>query len=167
MKYCIGFSTQPNNIFSKLIRWFTRSKASHSFIFLNAKIILEATDFKVKATAYSKFKKKNKIIAVYEIIQDPIILQKALDTACEELGVDYDVFNIIGIAIVIIVDMLTHIRIKNPLDSKNKLQCSEYVLQFIKDGQIPIELNDEEFIDSQILIDFCNNNIKYFKPMEI
>ena len=62
MSYFIGFSTQPNNILSKIIRWFTRAKASHAFIFLNEYIILEATEWEVKPTSWKKFKKKNALI---------------------------------------------------------------------------------------------------------
>ena len=70
-KITIGFS-KKNKLLSKIIRWITRSKASHAWISyyntsLNVPEIIEASWFGYKQSNRKKWEKKSKIIKEFEI----------------------------------------------------------------------------------------------------
>lgn len=167
MQGYIGFSCEPEGFSSKFIRWFTRSSASHSFIFYDDKIILEAASITVQAESIAQFKKDDIILYAFKINQDPAILQKALENAVNLLGIPYDYCNLIGMGIVKLVDVLTHIKIKNPLDKREFYQCSEYLLKYLLDSQIPIKIEDKKYVYPQLLIDFCKSRPDLFIPIEV
>lgn len=166
MRYHIGFSTKPDNILSKGIRWITRSQASHTFIFLTNKVILEATFFGIKAYSWEKFKEKNKIIGIFQIKRDEWLLEEGLYKAINRLGEPYDITNLLGQVLVKIVDILFHKKIKNFLGNKKFLQCSEYSYYYLKDCHIPIEIEDIEAINPEYLLDFCLKNPRFFKKVK-
>jgi len=167
MSYFIGFSTQPENILSKIIRWFTRAKASHAIIFLNKHIILEATEWEVKPTSWKKFKKNNSLIYKFRIKKSKREIEKALNVAMEYLNVPYDVMNIVGQIIVRTIDILFHIKIRNKWGNEASLQCSEYMYKYLKALDIPIEIDDVESISPQFIIEFCLNNPNLFEKVPV
>lgn len=127
------FST-TGKLLSRLIRWFTRSRVSHSVVCLSVAgvaLVLEATMGGVKATTRKKWERSNKIVREFKVI--PRI---SIAHACGHLGERYDYVGLLGYLPVLVARWLGR-KIKNPLAAPGALVCAEFVLHLDHGGLIP------------------------------
>jgi hypothetical protein len=155
MKVWVGFST-TNLWISRLIRFFTRSKASHAWLSyesneLNSIIVLEA-HYTFRALPYAFFKRQNTIVKEVEITKGDTSTMVA---ACAKfLGTDYDYTGIVGGLIVSLGNWLKK-KWKNPWGNPKVQTCSEAVVRALVAGGYPeADKFDPESVSPQDLIEF-------------
>jgi hypothetical protein len=147
----VGFSTS-NALVSRLIRYFTKAKVSHTFLvirspMLEEDLVIEAGWGGFQATTLRRFKKKNEIVALLK----PIVpLDKGLRDSLAWLGESYDFGGLFGMAFVLLGRWLRR-KYANPLHDSRALFCSEantLVLQASgypgADGLAPTETSPED-----------------------
>jgi hypothetical protein len=135
----IGFSTQTNNIGSRVIRWFTKSRVSHAFLVYKDQewgedFVMEATDGGVKISALAKFSKHNDIIAIIEPKQSLEVGVK--EAAINWLGNHFDYEGILGMMIVYIGHWF-RLTWRNPFVSTTSAFCSEFVARVLQWSNYP------------------------------
>ena len=154
MRVWVGFST-TNLWISRLIRWFTKSKASHAWIAfesqeLGTKIVLEA-HYTFRAVPYSFFARQNKVVAEVEMVGDT----SSMVAKCAEfLGTDYDYTGIVGGIIVSLGRWFKH-KWRNPWGNPKAQTYSESVVRALKAAKYPSsEVLDPESTTPQELMAF-------------
>jgi len=130
-KIKIGFSTR-NSIFSALIRFFSRSSISHTYIRIplcnsNNQLIFQASGLKVNAEGSSSFASHSKIVKEITIeISDEKCMQIE-SFMCESLGKPYSIMQIIGMLWVLFCRNFGK-RVRNPFaDGDHSYVCVELV----------------------------------------
>jgi len=157
MKVWIGFST-TNLWISRLIRWFTKSKASHAWIAFESKelgtrIVLEA-HYTFRAVPYAWFKRRNRIVAEIEIPNAEAMVVKC----AEFLGTDYDYTGLLG-GIIVSLGQLFGRRWRNPWGNPRLPTCSESVVRAMQyDKFLSGEKLDPESTSPQQLMEFLAGN---------
>jgi hypothetical protein len=138
----IAFST-TNGLFSRLIRWFTKSEVSHSIITfkdetLDKVFVMEANGRGFMLVPWSKWRTQNTLIARYRITAPSDVQLESLRELAESLGAEYDYMSLFAFVI-----RRFHRRMQNPLDDSSKLICSEAVARFLHGV-----MGGDSFIDS-------------------
>ena len=157
MKIWIGFST-TNNVISRVIRWFTRSTTSHAWLAFTSQdmgmdIVLEA-HFTFRAVPYAWFKKRNRIVAEYEIP----VGQAAIVKCASFLGENYDYTGIVGGIIVSVGRWFKH-KWHNPWGNPKAQTCSEAVVRALQAAAYPgAEKLNAEDTSPQTLMEFLAGN---------
>jgi len=157
MKIWIGFST-TNNLISRVIRWFTRSTTSHAWIAFASQdmgmdVVLEA-HFTFRAVPYVWFKKRNRIVAEYEIP----VGQAAVAKCASFLGENYDYTGIVGGIIVSVGRWFKH-KWHNPWGNPKAQTCSEAVVRALQAAAYPgAEKLNAEDTSPQTLMEFLAGN---------
>lgn len=159
----VVFSTSKH-LFSKVIRFLTRSKVSHASISVHlhgVPVIIESTVGGVKIYPRAKFEKENTLVYEYEVLPD---MYAELKRAIEDVGEGYDYVGILGYIPVIVAKWFKK-KVKNPLASANKMVCAEFVVSIDKDNKMfPKEITDAaEEVSPQDLVDVCNKRPDIFK----
>src|SRR3989304_2356496 len=96
----IGFSTTQYPL-SKLIRFFTGSKVTHTWVkyydsYLDQWMVFQASIFGIEIQLYNRFKRRVQIIKEFPLVD----LEISVKSAILELGVPYDVGALFGMAFV-------------------------------------------------------------------
>lgn len=158
----IGFSTSKRNIFSAVIRWFTKSRVSHAWVlihepFFDMEMVLEATEFGFRMVPYETFRAKTNVIEVLTL-GPSCPLDSAVKRAGRRLGEDYDFLGLFGGAIVQIGRWLKY-KWRNPLASSRAMFCSEAVVYVLQDAGYPgADTLDPEATTPQDLLDFLRSS---------
>ena len=129
----VCFST-TDSIISRVVRWFTRSEVSHCYITYMDQTLRRVMIMEVHWKGFilvpwdAKTLKGRKLVARYSInvpVEDQL---EALHRLTFYLGVGYDYFNLIPMA-------LRRIRaqFQNPFNSEGRIICSESVVHFLND----------------------------------
>jgi len=124
--------TTTNNVVSRLIRFFTRSKVSHSVItyrdsVLGRVMVMEANWNGFRNVPWSLWKKKNVIVARYSLMGKPArSVTRSLGEQADYLGTGYDYTALISLVLRRFVK-----RFRNPFGSSSKFFCSESVATFL------------------------------------
>jgi hypothetical protein len=126
----ICFST-ANGFFSKVIRWFTRSRASHSLITfyditLDRVFVMEANGRGFMLVPWSKWRKSNTMVARYSLSIGEAAQIESLRALSGSLGAEYDYVSLLGF-----IFRRFKKRMANPLNNPTKLICSEAVANFL------------------------------------
>lgn len=126
----VCFSTSRSPI-SRLIRWFTRSPASHALITfrdwtLGKVFVLEATGRGFRMIPWSKWRQGNQLVARFGLLAPPETQHAALRAVADRLGDEYDSLSLVGFAL-----RRWRKRYANPLASSKRLICSEVVAEFL------------------------------------
>lgn len=161
----IGFST-TNSWTSKLIRWFTNSKISHSFVAINlfgARIIIGAESYGLDWRTKARFEQKNSIKAVYKPIALPVQDSFAWFVR-EYAGAAYD-WGAAG---------ATGIRAKlgalwkyikgwfTSLPSKDRLMCEEVPTRLLQHaGYTTVKDIDPELTSAEVLMQLCDRSSEF------
>ena len=117
----LGFSTRTHfNLFSSLIRLFTKSKVSHVYVRLpipayNTNMIFQASGLKVNYEFYDLFLEKETIIEEYEIPVSDEQYAKSELFRITEAGKDYSMREIIGLVYVLFMRQILKKQVANPL----------------------------------------------------
>ena len=155
----VGFSTCKTNVLSRIIRWFTKSQASHAWLlvegsFLGMDMVMEATEGGFRITPYETFKKGHDIVAV---LDTAFPLDSGVRTAAAWLGERYDYLGLFGSAFVMLGRWMKR-KWKNPLDEPHAMFCSEAVAFIIKESGYPgSESMDPSSTTPQDLMDFLSS----------
>jgi hypothetical protein len=160
----IGFSTDPKSWVSKIIRWFTKSKYSHTFIVVRGDpvlgdLVVESDSGGVQIKTFNGFNfTKNPLLKEVAISDDVTVpLRHTLDL----LGSSYDYTGLVGMSW---VELMWHVfkkKVHNPLHSKNALFCVAFVIVFMQQmdwknsGALVPQDND-----AQMLADFIDSNLE-------
>lgn len=135
MHGAIGFSARRYNLLSRLIRWLTNSKYSHTFIVIDdvEKIscqtrILQASGWKVQVNTLDEYLKPGIDICIYLLDKSEEDKEKAIQYCNIFLKEPYGFFQLIGFLPVFFLRKLG-IQIKNPISYG--VPCSELVWRFM------------------------------------
>jgi len=120
-----------NGLFSRLIRWFTRSKVSHSLLtfrdaYLDEVFVMEANGRGFMLVPWKKWRTKNTLVARYELSVESDKQLGSIQRLAEYLGSQYDYVSLFGFVLRRFMK-----RMGNPLDNATKLVCSEAVAKFL------------------------------------
>jgi len=142
MRFIVGFS-KKTHFFARAIMWFTKSQFSHCYIVkecdaCESKNVLEANSHGVGMGPYPVFlKEKAIVIEEYVIDHDVEQLNQAWDVIClNRLHRPYSYMQILGDAIVIMLQAITGWSLPNPFSQRKKDVCSELVLGYIRRSKI-------------------------------
>lgn len=127
---CVCLSTSTG-WFSKLIRWVTRSKVSHSFLTfrdetLDKVFVMEANGRGFMLVPWDEWKQHNQLVLRYSLRTNASAQMSSLRKLAEMLGAEYDYISLLGYALRRFVK-----RMRNPLAKASKLICSEAVARFL------------------------------------
>ena len=134
-KIIVGFSYRPG-IFSNLINFTVKSKASHTYIRLpipehNEDMVFQASGFMVNYMNFKIFKEKAKVIEEYEIEVSDEVAKEGELLRITEVGKPYSMKEIFGLLVVLAARNLGF-KIKNPLRTgSHSYICVELVMTCI------------------------------------
>ena len=153
----IAFSTQPKNLLSRLVRWFTKSKASHAFIIFEAlgrAWILESGIKGIVVLPLDKFRDQMvTVVRIPEMTDDH--LSKVMD---DNLGLDYDFTGLFGMGLTII-GLWFKTKCRNPLNNPRSMFCSEFVVLALQECSFPgADQLDAANTSPQDLLDFLTEH---------
>jgi len=154
----VGFSTS-RRLVSRLIRWATRSKISHTWLvvsdsFLGIDMVLQATMGGFQLVTYAAFEKEHKIIAVLDL-KYPV--DSGVKQSAQWLGFRYDYTGLFGSAFVVFGRWFRR-KWRNPLNDAQALFCSEAVVRVLQASGYPgSEALDPSAVTPQDLFDFLNS----------
>ena len=153
----VGFSTQTDNVLSKVIRWITGSRVSHAWFliedsFFRVPMVMEATETGFRLIPYDNFKAEgNDIIVVLETVYS---LDAGVQEATRWLGERYDFAGLFG-AIFVLLGRWLRRKWRNPLASAKAMFCSEAVVRVLQSAQYPgASVFDPASTTPQDLLDF-------------
>lgn len=134
---CVSTS---NSIFSRVIRWFTRSQVSHAFLTfydetLGRVFVMEANGRGFMLVPWSNWKKHNTVVARFSLKTPEVQQLHALQRLSNLLGATYDYVSVLGFVL-----RRFRRRMRNPLNDAAKLICSEVVARFLFDTGDPLLL---------------------------
>jgi hypothetical protein len=136
----IGFSTS-NSWVSRIVRWFTKSIASHSFImfdWLGQQWVLASEWDGVKIVPLPTFlAQKNIIVKVFDM---PEITMDELKLALDDTGVNYDYSGLFG-AMFPIFGTWLRMKWHNPWNDPKAMFCSEFITIWLKQLGYPATSN--------------------------
>jgi len=153
----IGFSTARKwNPLSPLIRAFTRSQVSHTFLIyydeaFEQDMVMEAHSTGFRLVTYRKFRYGNRIVEVWQPETD---IDRGLREAVDWLGLPFDAAGLVGMAKVILERVYLHVKHpRNWVRGSKKLFCSESVVRALKAaGYAPArELNPDTTSPQDVL----------------
>jgi hypothetical protein len=155
----IGFSTVTSNLVSRIIRWFSRSKASHAWLLVSdetfgLELVMEASEMGFRLVPFESFKKKNTIVALF----DPVVpLESGVKEAATWLGESYDFLGLFGALFVILGRWLKR-KWKNPFHSSKSMFCSEAVVRVLQSVAYPgTEGMNPDSVTPQDLLDLLSS----------
>lgn len=156
----IGFSTSKKTL-SGAIRWFTHSKASHSYILFTAEeeqLIVEANVHGVVCEHYEKFKTHNTIVAEFELSLTTEEEHKLVAYALKQLAQPYDFLAIFGFAWVLLNKMVGR-KTKQPFRNRSAYMCSELVICALQSINFPLShFMDREVTSPEDIIEFLDSH---------
>ena len=149
----ICFST-TEHLTSRLIRWVTGSRVSHALITyrdatLGKIMVLEATAKGFWPQPWARWKEQNTLVARFALTLPEDVQLRALRQLAELIGEGYDYGGAAGW-----VARLFR-RVENPLDSKQRLFCSEAVALFLSYTQILPQKADPALQSPEDLLKIC------------
>lgn len=157
----IGFST-TDKIMSKIIKWATRSKASHAYIIIEVAgepVVIHSNQHGINCDHYNKFVRGKKIISEYSLLINIDKEQLATSYAIRMLDEPYDFLSVIGFGWVLLCRALGY-KVKNPFPNKSAYQCSEFALNVLrKAGLGGLDNLSRERVAPEDLINVLDNNI--------
>lgn len=132
----VCFSTS-DHLFSRVIRWFTKSKVSHALITfrdetLDKTFAMEANGRGFMIVPWAKWRTGNVMVARYSLDVPEEAQMESLRGLAEFLGSQYDYISILGFALRRFLG-----RMRNPFDTSSKLVCSEAVARFLHLTGVP------------------------------
>lgn len=163
----IGFCTNRRSFISKVIRWFTRSRWSHTYVIRQTDpdiLVLEAGKYQVQIvpiTKYESSKYQNVFFVPEGFKSEDIAL--GLMAAGDKIEANYGWLQLVGNIPVIIMKRLFGMKISNP--SKGGIVCSELVLQYLRglDPTGPWRSLDRNTVSPEDLCEVLSSHAKFKK----
>jgi hypothetical protein len=158
----IGFSS-GSSIISSIIKWFTRGKASHSYVVfydetLGRNIVIESTWYGYRLSQYKKWIKENKVINEFKCKEN---LSDNLKFMASKLGQDYDYWSALGLAAKRWFGKLY----RNPFRDPKKLHCSEAIVLFLQYSDFAMYLDPESSTPEDLRL-YCLSDERFEKILE-
>ena len=132
----VAFSTDKNSWISKIIRWFTNSRVSHTFLVYYDQdfvrdMVMEATEGGFRVVPFSKY--ESQVVSIFVPKQS---IEVGLVKAVDWLGEHYDYEGLIGM---IWVEFGRWLKRKwhNPLHASDSMFCSEAVVRILQWSAYP------------------------------
>ena len=154
MKVKVGFSTS-NSLVSRIIRWATGSKVSHTWLLLEdmvdgVSMVMQATGQGFQLITYERFLKGSTVVDVIDPKQP---IDVGVKDALQWLGEPYDTVGLVGMAWVELGRLFKR-NWRNWLHSSSAMWCSEsciYVMQAAKypgaDKLVPSQVSPEDLLE--------------------
>lgn len=134
MKGAIGFSRQKRSWLSKIIRWFTRSKWSHTFIIYQVEpeiLVAEAGTFEVQLVPITKYESAKYVTTFFFPNMVHVArIESGVNRAMKDIEKTYGWLQIIGFIPVVVLKRLLGLKIKNLM--RGGIICSELVLECLR-----------------------------------
>lgn len=150
----VGFSTHPG-LLSRLIRFVTRSRASHAWIVFDdrhfrVRFVLESTGKGFHLIPFERWGRSNAVVRTFDL---PYPLEDGLAAVAGYLGESYDVGGLVGMVVVLAGRWLRR-RWRNPLASSRTVFCSEAVTRILVGAGVPgaEELDPEATSPEDLLV---------------
>lgn len=153
----IGFSTDPKNFVSRVIRWFTKSTVSHCFVVYydtewKRDMVLESEGGLGGSVRIVKFDPDSPYIV--KLITPKHSIEEGMDRVVDYLGDVYDYGGLLGMAWVILGRWLKK-KWANPWHASKAMFCSELVAQVLIDSKYPGAMQlDPPTTDPELLLKF-------------
>lgn len=143
----IGFSTRKTNILSRLIRYFTKARFSHTWVrywhpIFKCDVVIDADIRGIVEVHYEDYIKT--IDDVVELIPPPgLDLTPSMTVMADVIGDDFDVPSMVGRLWVYLFRWLGK-KVKNPLRNPKKDCCVENVLRLLVPADaVPKDIDPE------------------------
>ena len=131
----IGFSTS-HTLFSSLIRWFSSSKVSHTYIRMPlysscSELVFQASGLKVNIEGYKHFESHSTVVKEIELQISDEKYEELEVFMCDSLGKPYSIKQILGMVLVLVCRSVG-CKIKNPFrDGDHSYVCVELVANIL------------------------------------
>lgn len=167
MRGTIGFCTKRASFVSKVIRWFTRSRWSHTYVIRQVEpdiLVLEASTFQVQLVPVTKYESRKYANVFFrpEGFKDADV-SCGLMKAEEKIETHYGWLQLVGNIPVIIAKRLFGLKIRNL--SRGGVVCSELVLQYLRglDPSGPWGSLDKNTVSPEDLYEVLSSHMKFKK----
>lgn len=152
--------TTSSSIGSRLIRWLTKSPASHTLIggleVCGVPVVVQANVGGIQITPRDRFLAKHPLVVEYEVLPD---VSQELNFAIRKLGDGYNYLGLFGY-IPVLIGKWWKLKVSNPFRSSTAQVCSEFVCDIFNDGPVPEFLGMEpSSATPRDLIDRCEGNL--------
>jgi hypothetical protein len=152
----IGFSTS-RAWYSRLIRKFTKSKVSHTFLLTNVHgnlLVFQEGPLGYSVRAYEGFHKENQVVS---LVCPKVSILKGFQKSLAELGQPYAYLALLGFGLVLLLRhfgwRLTH----NPFSSKRATFCSQRNTEILQDSGYPgAEALNPALTSPEMLLEFLS-----------
>jgi hypothetical protein len=160
----IGFSTNKTSWISRIIRWFTKSTVSHTFIIYydvewEQDMVMESEGGFGGSVRIVRFNPEcNSIV---KIVEPKYSIEVGMRKMVDKLGEVYDYSGLFGMAWVMLGRWLRK-KWHNPMHNSKALFCSELVAEVLKDSSYPGSsiLDPATTTPEDLLIFFENDETK-------
>ncbi len=130
----VGF-TADGSLLSRLVRWWTRSRWSHVFVYVGevngTPVILEANNGKVDIVRLDKYTTGDHVVEVYQPNEGrPALIQRGVYETMRQIEKPYGFAQALGLIPVIAARRLLGLKIKNL--SRRGIICSELALRYLR-----------------------------------
>jgi hypothetical protein len=153
----IGFSTSKTSWISRIIRWFTSSTVSHTFIVYydeewKRDMVMESEGGMGGSVRIVRFNPAS--TSIVKIVTPKYDIEVGMNKMVDNLGEVYDYTGLFGMAWVELGKWLKR-KWRNPWHSSKNLFCSELVAQVLRDSGYPgSEQLDPGSTDPEMLLKF-------------
>ena len=154
--------TSSSALISRTIRFFTRSRTSHTAIGLElfgTPFFLHATVGGIQMTPRARWLKTNRVVAEFKIVPD---LSAGLQDALHHIGDAYDYVGLLGFLLVLTAKKLGRTR-RNLFASPSAMVCSELALHLDLTGSKIPEWRglDPERTSPEDLLRICEQSAQF------
>lgn len=154
----VGFS-KSKNILSRLIRWVTNSRVSHTFLRLEVKgqdMVLHSNQWGVNFDQWEDFSGHSIVVDQFNLTMENE--GSAWDYAISKLDRPYDFLAIAGFAWVLLNKRFGR-KTSNPFPNRSAYFCSELVIEALKAADFPGAKDlDRELTSPEDLIGFLGEH---------
>jgi hypothetical protein len=153
----VGFSTSTWHPASMLVRWWTKSRVSHTFLLyddtnIGLPMVYDVSFTGLRLIPYSVFLRDNKVVEEIKIEED---LTPGLQVVSRWLGRRYDWGAFFGFC------RLFAKRVRHPSPDPKELICTEAVIHVLRLAGYPEAASlDPKRTSPQALLDFLNTSPK-------
>ena len=136
MDVVFGFSTS-RAWYSRLIRWATKSKCSHTFLLVNVEgelLVFQEGPLGYGVRSFEAFKTENEVV---DLVPPKHSILEGFRKSLVELGQPYAYVQLVGFGLVLLARTLGWHLSHNPFSSKRSTFCSERGARVLQDSGYP------------------------------
>jgi hypothetical protein len=148
--------TTSDSLFSRAIRWFTRSSVSHVLLHVYDYFTFEAGGLSVHIRPWHEVKN---VVAVFRIRPEAVpthIVDECIQESMRQHGKGYDWLGILGFAYCIFMERFFGKDLQNPFAQQSSYWCSELVAYFLnkvnQHQDIGMRLRPDDFSPEDLIL---------------